>query len=325
MKKLAVFCLVLAALSIQAFSQRKLSSVSEMKWGLDNEMFLKLSDDSTYTMDVRQLFHVPQTKITDFSSEFVYYPVDFDQNYIDNLNQKKDSTLTPGYKTLWSAVHNDIGGGWVHFANCLLFSLESGALKLDAELMKRPKTKWKPNPMTDTYKRTRKWDYYVPFTQREARKEYKLRAEENKLGDVKNLPTSFVSVFLNTSQRQYKKMHKEGRRHLIAKIDLVKLMLGTNYLSETQLSYIRNSVFTAIKKYTSNRLPSVIIFDEYNAAAMMKLNVDGYYIEKIVFNPKYKLRTEEIQQSTEEINKIISKINEYNKQSFQKRLDSYYN
>ncbi len=324
MKKSVFLSLLFAALCIQLMSQRRLTSVCEMKWGLDNEMFLKLENDSTYTMDVRELFHVPQNKITDFTSEFVYYPADFDQSYIDKLNQNKDTAQKNNATTLWSSIHNEIGGGWVHFANCLLFALESGTLKLDAELMKRPETKWKPSPMTESYKRTRNWKFYVPVSQKEAMKEYKIRVKEGKLGDIASLPNSFVSVFNQTNQKEYDNIKNEGRRHLIAKIDLVKLFLGTNYLSKVQIDFIKNAVIASISKYSNNKLPSVIIFDQYNAAAMMKLDVDGYYIEKIVFNPKYEIRAEEASQRVDEIYKVITKINDYNKQSFQKRLDNYY-
>lgn len=306
-------------------AQERLSSVSEMRWGLDYNLFLSLENDSTYNIDIRDLFHVPKTSLTEFSSEFVYYPVDFDLTFVQRFNSSGDTTFGTEYKTLWAALHNDIGGGWPHFANCLLFALESGTLKLNSPLMERPVTKWKPNPMTETYKRTRKWKYYTPYSQKESTKEYNLRVKEGKLGDVQNLPSQFIDMFLTTSQKEYNAMRTKGFKHDVAKIDMVKLLLGVNYLSDTQISYIRSAVFNAIKRYSNKRLPSIIIFDEFHAAAMMKMDANGYFIEKIVFNPNFPLNTEEAQQRVEEINRVIIKINEYNRIAFQKRLDGYYN
>ena len=173
----------------------KLSDITEMRWELDYEVYLKMENDSAFTYDIRRLFHVQDQK-PDTSADFIFYPVNLDQQYIKNVNTKSLSENGPvestSYKTLWSALHKSLGGGWVHILNCLLYSLESGQLKLDAPLMKRNKTSWKPDPVTDSYKRTRKWNYYIPLDQKLAIKEYKLRIQRGELGDLKNIPEEFI-------------------------------------------------------------------------------------------------------------------------------------
>lgn len=324
MKKVYLFVFVgILINSISALSQG--NAVSEMSWGLDYQIYLKMTNDSSYTLNLSDLFHVKSTPRDEYGSEFVYYPVSLGEAFVNDIKKQNPNEENPqSLKTLWSALHETIGGGWVHFSNSMLYALETGQLKLTAPLMERPKTNWKPNPITETYKRTRKWKFYIPVYQKLAIKEYKTRLKNNELGDLKNIPESFIELFLNTSQKEYEKLFEEGKTNITAKIDLVKILLGANYLGEVQIKYIRRAVINAAKIYSANQLPSVIVFDEYNAAAVMTLDEDGYHINQLVFSSKENLKEEEKKQREELIQNIISDINIYNNNSFRKRLEKYY-
>jgi hypothetical protein len=292
---------------------------------------MKIENDSTYSYDPRQLFHVGQRAGGEFQTEFVYYPVNFGDDYIVDIQTANEDTIdntrrdsAKHVNTLWSSLHYSLGGGWVHFANCMLYALEREYLDLTAPLMKRPDSKWKPDPPTESYLRTKKWDYYVPVSQRYAQKEFDIRKENNELGDLNNLPESFIELFLETNNREYRKMKEANKEHDIAKIDLVKIILGANYLGEAQISYISNSVQKAVKNYTVSKIPSVLIFDQFDAAVAMKLDKGGYAIQKVAFREGASVTVEEAEQRTEEIRNIVQKINAYNNQAFQKRLESYY-
>ncbi len=306
---------------IAAFSQNLNGQVKEIRWEIDYEIYMQLANDSSYTIPISELFHVPDNP-EEFSSDFVYYPADLTEEYIDIVKYKESSDTT--YATLWSALHIKLGGGWIHFTNCLAYALETENLDLTAPLMKRPQTSWKPRPVTESYKRTAKWEYYVPVSQKLAIKEYKIREKNNELGDIKSLPDSYVQLFLNTRDKEYEMLKKSKKLNEIAKIDLVKIILGANYLGQTQIEYMTSEVLSAVKNYSINKLPSVIVFDKQQAAAVMMLNVDGYTINNIVFNDAANLSDEEIQAGTVEIEQIIEKINEYNISSFIKRLGNYY-
>ncbi len=309
------------------FSQNnfQLKNISEFEWELDYQIFLKLSNDSTFRSDIRELFHVPKGKI-DFSSDYVYYPVNLDEDYVKNVTQHMDTTNEnlDGYKTLWGALHASLGGGWVHFTNCLLYAFETGQLSLTAPLMKRPQTKWKPNPVTETYKRTRKWEYYTPVDQKRAIMEFKVRRKNDELGDISSIPGEYVSLLLKTNNKEYMKYQEAGDVNTLAKIDLVKLMLGVNFLGEAQISYIRSKVLKTVKNYSLNKLPSILIFDEFDAAAIMTLDTDGYKVDNIAFKKSGMFTKEEMEQKRNEIFAIIHKINDYNNNSFKKRLGNYY-
>lgn len=314
MKKLLVV-LVVSISVMSSFAQ-----ITEMKWELDYEIFLKMANDSNFVYDIREAFHVTDTK-TDFTSDFVFYPVSPGSDYANDVPQGVD---TISYKTLWSALNAKVGGGWIHFTNCIAYSLETQRLSLTSPLMKRPESNWKPSPMTESYKRTKAWEYYVPVNQKLAQKEYKAKQAEGALGDMQSLPPEYIELFLNTSQKDYEKLKSDGAKKDLAKIDLVKVLLGSNYLGEAQVTYISNMVLESVKSYSSNMLPSVIIFDEYDAAALMSLNAEGYVIENIVFKGAEELRDEAIEQRKEEIEKIVKRINAYNQNSFKQRLGSYY-
>ena len=303
------------------FSIKIDAQVSEMKWELDYEIYMRMSNDSNFTYDVKDVFHVANSE-TNFASEFVFYPVNPGQQYADELSNKKSDTTS--YSTLWSALHAKIGGGWVHFANCLAYSIETGTLNLKEPIMKRPVSDWKPHPMTESFKRTKNWEYYIPLSQKNSQKEYKTRLKKNELGDLKSLPEGYVSLLNETKQKDYDNYITGRKSSIVARIDLVKLIMGANYLGEAQINYISNAVLAAIKGYSASKLPSVIIFDDLDAAAAMSLNIDGYSVESIVFKASANLSDDEINARTKKINSIISNINAYNQKAFQKRLGNYY-
>jgi len=93
--------------------------------------------------------------------------------------------------------------------------------------------------------------------------------------------------------------------------------MGTNYLGEAQILYISNSVLESVLTYSNNMLPTVIVFDEFDAAAVMSLNADGYKIDRIVYKPSQCFRAgSNYQKRTNSGNN--RKINEYNRNSFKK-------
>ena len=315
---------LMAFISFFAQDGPRTFGISEIKWELDYQIFLKMANDSSYNYDIRQLFHIPKSE-TDFATEYIYYPVNLGIEYINDVNNRNDSLIrSSGYKTLWSALHESVGGGWVHFTNCLLYALETGHLSLTAPLMQRISTKWKPNPVTESYLRTKKWKYYTPVSQKEAEKEYELRKEHNELGDLKSIPREYIELMRFTNERDYRKLREKGELNKSAKIDLVKLMMGANFLGEAQIIYVRNAVLTAIRNYAVNRLPSLIIFDKFDAAAVMTLVPEGYQIDAVVFRKSAELTEQEKQLRTSEMVKIIAGINSYNHNSFIRRLDNYY-
>lgn len=306
--------------------------IQEMKWGLDYQVYLKMENDTSYAMDIGNLFHVARTQ-DNFESEFVFYPATLDETYTQTIHsqnpdvQMNDASI-PGKealdKTLWSAINASIGGNWTQFSNAIMYSLESGNLNLQAMFLERPKTKWKPNPMTTSYKRTKKWKYAFPVKQCQAKKEYRKRKKEGTLGDVNSLPHQYVRLFLKTSNCKYKKLVKKNQTDKLAQINLVKVMLGSIYLGEPQIRYVKNCVLYSIRKYKVPRLPTVIIFDEFNAAAILSLNESGYKLEKIAFKSDEQISEQEMIARETKIRDAIEKINEYNNKQFQKRLGNYF-
>ncbi len=315
-------------------AQQQQTTIKQMTWGPDYQVYLKLENDSSCKMQIEKLFHANPDDIFNHKTEFVYYPVNFDQSYIDSLlnhtSPQDDYTVDmprePQIRkiTLWGVMKESIDGGWVHFINCLLYSLETRQLELTAPLLKRPESNWKPKPVTQTYKRTKKWKYYVPVEQKYARKEYRLRKRLNQLGDLSSIPQTYIDLMLNTSESEYQKLLKEHEFSKLARIDLVKLMLGTPYLSEAQIYYIKSRVLQSIAKYNANRMPTVLVFDKYQAAVAMSLDELGYKAEKIVFQNEENLSYEEINQRTIIIKGIIALINEANKKNFQDKLKGTY-
>lgn len=329
--------LIFIALAISSYGQQKNNiEISEMKWGADFNIHIKFSNDSTSIYDVKALYHSSSSQGYT-QNQTTYYPVSLDEEFLNSLkdrkiesfvNQKVDSMqqIAPANRnTLWSALHYDIGGGWIHFINCLVYSFESGHLNLTAPLMQRPDSDWKPSPMTESFKRTKKWKYYAPANQKLAIKEYKLKSKKNELGDIPYLPEQFTQLFINTAQKDYLLLTQNKKQHDKAIIDMVKLLVGANYFGQEQIDYISNSVTTAVLKYNVNNLPSVIIFDDFDAAVAMSLNSNGYQIDKIVFNDEAALTADEVDQRIERMEGIIHEINETNKKVFEKKLKNYYN
>ena len=303
------------------------SNISEMRWELDYQVYLKMKNDSAYTYDIGQLFHIRENP-SDLAVDFIFYPVNLGAEYINNLSEStvngNESLESTSFKTLWGALHESLGGGWVHFMNCLLYSLETQQLDLTAPLMKRPATSWKPKPVTDSYYRTRKWKYCVPVDQKLAIKEYKLRMKRDEPGDLKNIPGEFIELFLKTNNKDYHRYIENKEVNIIAKINLVNILLGANFLSEIQINYIRSHVLNSIRNYSINKIPSVLVFDNYDAAAAISLDLNGYKLESLAFKASANLTYEQIEERREEISKIISDINIFNQNSFRKQLLNYY-
>jgi hypothetical protein len=333
MKKLAGLYIILSFLNCEVQSQKQTTTIRQMIWGPDYQVYMKMDNDSSYNFEISKLYHASDDNLFNHQTEFVYYPVSFEQSYIDSLllsasdtNDYSHIQKSPQIRkvTLWGSVGQSIGGGWVNFINCLQYALETRQLELNSPLLKRPESAWKPNPVTETYKRTRKWKYYVPVTQHEAKHEYKIRKRNNQLGDLKSIPSSYISLMQHTSDSHYKKLLKNHDYPTLAKIDLVKLLLGSPYLSETQIDYIKSRVLLSISKYNAKRMPTVLIFDRYQAAVAMSLDGTGYKADKIVFHDQQSMSPQEIIQRSLIIRGLVALINESNNKAFKERLNSLY-
>lgn len=312
-------------------------AIQSMRWGNDYKLHVSLGNSNSYVVDIRALHHEPgsQSHLA-AQKEARYWPVSLDKDFVEHLKSKplhavnansEDSVNQPttrNYTTLWSAIHEDIGGGYVHLLNCIIYALEAGHLQLEHVMMQRPVSNWRPDPMTESYRRTRKWRYYVPMSQREAQKEYKLRLKENSLQDLQGIPQTFIDLFLKTSDRGYKRLKNEGAHDKLAQIELVRIMIGAKYLGQAQIQYVSQCVRNAIMSYTANNLPSVIIFDDYQAAVAMQLDRNGYRIDYIVFQNQQDLTQEEISRREKVIRQLVQNINEANADVFRARLKKYY-
>lgn len=325
--------LALCVYASVAVSQSPMPSVREMRWGRDFNLHVSLSNDTNYVMDVRALHHAGGVLIDPSDESTTYYPVTLDEEFIEFIKTSKletekraeSDTIPVGKpRTLWSALHGTLGGGYVHFVNCLVYALESNHLNLDDPIMRRPITSWKPKPRTQTWKRTRKWEHYIPYDQKLAQREYKLRKRENDLRDLHGVPAKFIEAFLKTSQKDYEKLKAEGRRMQVAQIDIVRLLLGAKYLGMDQIEFIQNRVTSSVLLYSVNNLPSVIIFDDYKAAVAMSLDKSGYKIDYVVFRDQERISAEEQSYRIDMIEALIKNINEANDRVFRKRLSTYY-
>ena len=314
-----------------AGAQNTNSFVKDMQWGVDYQIHLTLSNDSSYAVNIEDLVHSRTLGTDTVLKDFVYYPVMLARDFVDKLKENydpgKDTMLvntTAKPTTLWSALHSSLGGGWVHFVNCLLYSLETRYLSLTAPLMERPKSHWKPRPVTQTYLRTKKWKYYVPVNQKQAQKEYYLKEKENSLANIKDVPEDFIKLFLETNDKEYKKITEKHDIQKQARIDLVRLLVGANYLGNAQISYIKTMVLKAALQYSYNQLPSIIVFDDLDAAVIMSLNENGYHLEKIVFRNAGSLSDDEKLTRQQTIEQSIRIINKVNQKIFEERLKKYY-
>lgn len=306
------------------------SFIKDMRWGLDYQINLTLANDSIYSVNIEDLIHSKSLAADTSSKDFVYYPVMLAKDFVEKLKQTNPnpsdtSTVQTGKPaSLWSALHGSIGGGWLHFVNCLMYSLDTKYLNLTSPLMARPATKWKPKPATPTYLRTRKWQYYIPMDQKTAQKEYYLKAKENSLANLQDLPPDFIKLFLETSNSAYKKIEAKGDYQTKSKIDLVRLLVGANYLGKPQISYIKTMVLKSVLQYSYNQLPSIIVFDDLEAAVVMSLNESGYHLEKVVYRNVSSLTPDEIADKQRKIEQSIAGINKVNQKIFEQRLKSYY-
>ncbi len=325
------FLFLISSQSKLLHSQTK-PKIRSMKWGSNLKINLQLSNDSSYILNVDQLPHSDKEFGKQFQ-QYTYYPATLSEDFINKLKEikiekTKDTVKsTSSDKTLWSALHDFIGGGWPHFMNTILYAIEKDYLDLKAPLMKRPETDWEPDPETESYKRTKKWEYYVPLNQRHAHDEYEIKKENGNLGGLKYVPKSFIELFLDTGNWKYKRMKKKDDKETkrkLAKINMVKLLLGANYLGKPQIEYIKSMVLKAMNDYSKDELPSIIIFDNFNAAVAMSLNESGYLVDKVIFNDAEKITNETKQERKEKIRAIIDNINEVNKEIFKKRLQRYY-
>lgn len=305
--------------------------ISDMKWGSDFNIHITFSNDSTLIQDIKGLYHVNENPGT--KKDFTYYPVALDPTFVESLKNKNlnpsyiqdsSNTNTTAIKTLWNTIHPTVGGGFIHFINSLIYTLESKKLSLNAALLKRPESKWKPKPMTESFKRTKNWHYYIPENMTLAQKEYKIQAKNNELGDLRLLPPQFIELFLNTNDKQYNQLVKNKQLNKIAIIDMMRLLVSSKYLGAEQIEYIQAAVIKAIMKYNINNLPSVIIFDNYNAAVAMTLNEEGYKIDKVVFDNEQDLSPDEISTRIETMKIVINEINLANKEVFERKLKNYY-
>lgn len=121
-----------------------------------------------------------------------------------------------------------------------------------------------------------------------------------------------------------KKWSKGKTSEKKAEIDLIRLLLGSPYLSEVQISYIRTMVMKSVTQFSAFRLPAVIIMDEYNAAVVMSLDERGYRVEQIVFSDDSSLDAETRLGRIQAINNFTAEINQRNNQVFENRLKKYF-
>ncbi len=333
MKKILLLVIAFTVLIQNSLKSQVVNNpfIKDMQWGIDFQIHLTMSNDSSFVLNVNDLIHA-NSSIDSSSSEFVYYPVMLASDFVNQLNTNKininsaSNIENPSDKpvSLWSALHSSLGGGWIHFLNCMVYSLESGYLDPKAPLMVRPITSWKPNPVTTTYLRTKKWKYYIPYEQKYAKKEYKLKKKENQLNNLQQVPKEWVNMCLITSQNQFEKLKSSNDYKSLAKINLVKILLGANYLGKAQISYIQTMVQKAMLQYSFNRLPSIIVFDDIQVAVAMALDEKGYRVEKIVFRNVQNLTPEEKFQKETQVNNTISSINKLNQKLFEQKLKKYY-
>lgn len=333
MKK-AVFTGVLIFLTVcSSFGQAMMNrpAIREMRWSGNYELYLFLSDDSTIVLNTKDLPHIQVLLPDSRQEQLTLLPAGLDNGYVHFLQKqagaaavadtaRKSSRLV----TLWGSLHESLGGGYVHFIHCLQYALETGYLDLKSPLMKRPETHWRPRPATETWKRTRKWKYYTPDNQKNAIREYKLQLREGKAEVLAGIPEEMISFFLTTSDREYAKLEQRKNYRKKAEIDLIRLLLGSAYLGDVQISYIRTMVMKAVTQFSVFRLPAIILMDEYNAAVAMSLDERGYRVEQIVFSDDAFLDSETRLRRIQAINTFTAGINQRNNQLFENKLKQYF-
>ena len=322
MKKISLALILALSVFAVTQAQPRPNSIREMKWGMESTISLTMANDSVYVINVKDLF---QTDRTSNSDEATYFPVNLNRDYIEkfksNAPSKDDeSNLTNIYR----AVHSVTGGSFAHFMNLLMYSLQTYQLDLRAPEMVRPVTKWRPSPVTESYLRTRKWKFYVPLEYKNAKKEYEYRKANNKGEELEGIPMAFIRRSNKTSDKKYIQLLNMGFNDEVAEIDLVRLMMGSNFLGKEQIRFIRNSVLQAVTEYKIYELPSVIIFSNYKAAVAMSLDITGYKIEGVVFSDAAQIDQAEKDRRTAEIQKIVDNINAANQRAIEKKIKNLY-
>jgi hypothetical protein len=306
------------------------AQIKELRWGMNYQIYLYLTNDSSVVLNIQDLPHSEQD--TSGNEQFTFLPVNLDNKYVDFLKSRntdlleENGTISDSVKveTLWRTVHDVLGGGWVHFINCITYSFESGLLDTEAPLLKRPVTSWKPNPPTESWKRTRKWNYYIPETQKLAQREYRATMAEGHGERFLGIPQEYIKLFLATNDATYKKLQKKHRNKDLAKINMVRLMVGAKYFGKAQLSYIRAQVLKSAMQFPARTLPSMILMDDFNAAVSMTLDETGYRIDKVFFRDEKQLQEAEREQRLEQINQEVRDINDRNRKVYEKMLKDYF-
>mgnify|MGYP005844541489 FL=1 len=330
----SVFTLVLMFLTLYgSLGQNMINrpAIKEMRWSGNYELYIYLLDDSTIVLNAKDLPHSQSFLGGAHQDQLTLLPVNLDNGYVHFLQKQAGTsipsdTVVKGERpaTLWSSLHESLGGGYVHFIHCLQYSLETGYLDLKSPLMKRPASKWRPRPATKTWKRTQKWEYYTPDNQKYAIKEYKLQQREGRAEILSGIPEEMISFFLKTSDREYEKMEQRKNFRKKAEIDLIRLLLGSPYLGAVQISYIHTMVMKSVTQFSAFRLPAVIIMDEYNAAVAMLLDERGYRVDQIVFSDDAILDAEIRHGRIQAIKSFTNEINQKNNQVFENRLKKYF-
>jgi hypothetical protein len=299
--------------------------IKSLRWGNDQKIYLTMASDSLIALPESVIFHSSDTVVKE--QGFTFLPATLGSDYVNSVEHigfQPDSLVSTPKITLWGTLHQSLGGGWPHMLNAIMRAIESQQLDLYAPMMLRPVSKWKPNPITESYKRTHTWKYYVPMEQKKAIKEYKIREKAGKLDDVNNLPESYRKLFLSTSQSKYNRLRKNGDYTTVAKIDIVKIFLGINYLGENQIKYISSRVQKATKGYRPSTLPQVLVLDPFEAAVMLEMNETGYKIKGIIFQNPETITEDEYFRRRARIEALINSINAQNQKAFEQRLKSLY-
>ncbi len=323
MKKISLL-LLLTLLVLSAQAQPRKNVIREMKWGLESTISLTMANDSIYEINIEDVFQTDQS--VNSSDNDIYFPVNLSYDYIEKfknngISKDEDANL----ENIYRAVHSITGGSFAHFMNLMIYSLQTYQLDLKSPEMMRPITKWRPNPITESYVRTRRWKYYTPQEFKNAKKEYDYRKKHNNLVELEGIPMAFIRRSNKTKDTKYVKLSNLGYNDQTAEIDLVRLMLGSNFLGKDQIRYIRNCVLQAVSEYKIYELPSLIIFKNYKAAVAMSLDATGYKVEGTVFSDDKQIDQGEKDRRTAEIQHVIQNINEANQKAIERKIKKLYN
>lgn len=322
MKKLVWGLLILLMVCEVAKSQQ---GIKELRWGTDNKIYVTLPNDSIVALPENNLFHSDDTIPS--NTGYTFLPAGLDESFVHSvstLSANGDSVATGKKLTLWSALHQTLGGGWPHFTNAILYALETRQLDLTAAIMQRVKTQWKPENPSENWKRTHEWKYYIPMDMKEAQNEYKWRLENKKLDDVAQLPETYRKLLLETNNSEYEKIKSGNDKASAARIDLVKLFLAVNYLGDAQIKFIASRVQHAAVTYQPTKLPQVLVLDPFKAAVILEMGPQGYIAKKIVFQDVAEGEPDDANIRKERINTLLNAINQRNQKDFEQQLKAHY-